>query len=254
MVTVIGRTPLPIRVEDTVRWGRVRPRFPLQSSKPWFNRLLFTLPRVQRRYVPSSLDKVEDIEEYRPGGFHPISIGDLLAKGRYKILHKLGFGGSSTVWLARDQRPRLPPTSPTNTSTALGPLVALKVLSARLSAERQRSEIAELAIPIKLAAFLRTSDSTLVHPHVQVVADHFMEEGPNGIHLCLVHPLAGPSVLSMSESPGRVSGSKRLRGDLARKVAKQTAMALDLFHSAGLVHGGSFTLRHRGECEFTNHS
>jgi len=44
---------------------------------------------------------------------------------------------------------------------------------------------------------------------------------------------------SMSDSPGRVSGSKRLRADLARKVAKQTARAVDLFHAAGLVHGGS---------------
>jgi len=99
-----------------------------------------------------------------------------------------------------------------NTSTALCPLVALKVVSARLSTEREKSEIAELAIPIKLAVFLRISNSTLVHPHVQVVADHFMKEGPNGVHLCLVHPLAGQSVLSLSESPGRVSGSKRLRG------------------------------------------
>ena len=44
---------------------------------------------------------------------------------------------------------------------------------------------------------------------------------------------------SMSDSPGRVSGSKRLRADLARKVSKQTARAVDLFHAAGLVHGGS---------------
>ena len=33
-------------------------------------------------------------------------------------------------------------------------------------------------------------------------------------------------------------GCGRLRGDLARKVAKQTANAVELMHSAGLVHGG----------------
>jgi serine/threonine-protein kinase SRPK3 len=213
--------------------GRVTPRFLLHlSSKPEFNRLLSVVP--QRRYVPSRLDNIENVEEYRPGGFHPISIGDVLAKGRYKVLHKLGFGGSSTVWLARDQRPQQPPVP---SPTTLGPLVALKVLSAELSSELKKSEIAELALPILLAAFLRVSDTPVRH-HVQVVEDHFMEEGPNGVHLCLVYPFAGPSVRSMLDSPGRVSGSRRLRADLARKVAKQTATAVDLFHCAGLVHGG----------------
>ena len=41
---------------------------------------------------------------------------------------------------------------------------------------------------------------------------------------------------------GRIEGSKRLRGDLARQVAMQTATAMELMHSAGLVHGGSLTL------------
>jgi len=212
--------------------GRVTPRFILHvSSKPEFNRLLSVVP--QRRYVPSRLENVENVEEYRPGGFHSISIGDVLAKGRYKFLHKLGFKGSSTVWFACDQCPQQPPALP----AILGPLMALRVLSAELSSEPKKSEIAELALPILLAAFLRVSDTPVCH-HVQVVEDHFMEEGPNGIHLCLVYPFAGLSVRSMSDSRGRVPGSRRLLADLAKKVAKQTATAVDLFHSAGLVHGG----------------
>ena len=158
----------------------------------------------------------------------------LVMLGRYKFLHKLGFRGSSTVWLAHDQCPQQPPVSP----TTLGLLVALKVLSAELSSELKKSEIAKLALPILLGIFLYASDTPVRH-HVQVTEDHFMEEGLNGLHLCLVYPFAGPSVRSMSDSPGRVSGSKRLRSDLARKVAKQTATVVDLFHSAGLVHGGS---------------
>src|ERR1700761_3690364 len=59
------------------------------------------------RFIPPGLDGLEWVEEYRPGGFHPISIGDEFAHGRYRVIHKLGFGGSSTIWLARDQQNQL---------------------------------------------------------------------------------------------------------------------------------------------------
>ena len=46
----------------------------------------------------------EPLHRYRQGGFHPIALGEYLKDGRYKVLHKLGWGGYSTVWAARDQR------------------------------------------------------------------------------------------------------------------------------------------------------
>ena len=54
----------------------------------------------------------EPLHRYRAGGYHPVRLGDLLEDGRYKVLRKLGWGGYSTVWAARDQRShRLPPLS-----------------------------------------------------------------------------------------------------------------------------------------------
>lgn len=44
----------------------------------------------------------EPICLYRPGGYHPVALGDQLQDGRYTIRHKLGFGAFSTVWLALD--------------------------------------------------------------------------------------------------------------------------------------------------------
>ena len=44
----------------------------------------------------------EDLEDYRPGGYHPVNIGDEFSNGRYVIVRKLGWGHFSTVWLARD--------------------------------------------------------------------------------------------------------------------------------------------------------
>lgn len=46
----------------------------------------------------------ENFLDYRPGGYHPVTLGDTLQDGRYKIHHKLGYGGFSTVWVARDSR------------------------------------------------------------------------------------------------------------------------------------------------------
>jgi hypothetical protein len=47
----------------------------------------------------------EDVEQYKPGGYHPVSLGSRL-NGRYTIQQKLGFGKYSTVWLAKDDKPR----------------------------------------------------------------------------------------------------------------------------------------------------
>ena len=48
-------------------------------------------------------DPVEDVQDYRRGGYHPIYVGDRLQNGRFLIVRKLGHGSYSTVWLARDQ-------------------------------------------------------------------------------------------------------------------------------------------------------
>lgn len=45
----------------------------------------------------------ESLSRYRAGGYHPVTLGDTFKDGRYKVHHKLGWGGSSTVWLAYDR-------------------------------------------------------------------------------------------------------------------------------------------------------
>lgn len=46
----------------------------------------------------------EALNRYKPGGYHPVHIGDTLNGGRYTIRHKLGWGGYGTSWLAFDKR------------------------------------------------------------------------------------------------------------------------------------------------------
>ncbi|KAJ8060102.1 hypothetical protein OCU04_011712 [Sclerotinia nivalis] len=63
------------------------------------------MPASPHPYQPSALDDIEELENFSPGGFHPIDIGDKIG-GRYKVIHKLGYGGFSTVYVytARLQR------------------------------------------------------------------------------------------------------------------------------------------------------
>ena len=49
------------------------------------------------------MENTEYIELYEPGGYHPVELGDKFSN-RYVVEHKLGYGGYSTVWLARDLR------------------------------------------------------------------------------------------------------------------------------------------------------
>lgn len=36
------------------------------------------------------------------GGYHPVKVGELYKQGQYVVLHKLGWGHFSTVWLVKD--------------------------------------------------------------------------------------------------------------------------------------------------------
>lgn len=71
------------------------PKGNLQDALPIFSKL--------------SLQNERGIEEgysvYRPGGFHPVQIGDIYNE-RYLVLSKLGYGLYSTVWLVRDTTSR----------------------------------------------------------------------------------------------------------------------------------------------------
>lgn len=55
------------------------------------------------RYASMLWMQQEWFYKYSQGGLHPVSLGDTFKDGRYKIVHKLGWGGFSTVWLARDR-------------------------------------------------------------------------------------------------------------------------------------------------------
>lgn len=84
----------------------------LEHMSTTFIRVLSPLAALRHRPWPSSpavapqLDIKESIEEektpyYSPAKFYPAHIGEVL-NDRYQLVTKLGYGSSSTIWLARD--------------------------------------------------------------------------------------------------------------------------------------------------------
>lgn len=66
-------------------------------------------PWPQLKFPTSRFDIVSDavlfeeeqLEGFQRGVYYPVNIGDLFASN-YQVVGKLGFGVTSTVWLARD--------------------------------------------------------------------------------------------------------------------------------------------------------
>ena len=62
-----------------------------------------SMAQLKDRDFLSFVEDAESFSGYSPGGYHPVHLGEHYGyEGRYKILHKLGNGTYSTVWLGKD--------------------------------------------------------------------------------------------------------------------------------------------------------
>lgn len=157
--------------------------------------------------------EVEDLEEnaeemihyYQRPFYYPIRIGMVLAR-RYRIEHKLGHGGFSTVWMAHD--------------TVRNQDVALKVPTLTSNTVDN-----EFAIHNEIRHRVKDS-SKLLLSH-----DSFSVSCSDRRHTVLVFPLRGPSLNSSFAS---MSMARRM------SAAKQVLQALKCLHDADIVHRGPF--------------
>ena len=154
-----------------------------------------------RFLLPQDVGNTEEVEDYKPGGFHPVHLGDRYDDGRYTIVNKLGAGGYATVWLARDEQSQK--------------WVALKITKADIY-EQYMS---------------RMSHRT----HTEGHSDHFDINGPNGRHLGLVLPVLGPSISALS-----YNFESRLTPKAARRAAFEATKSVHEFHQRGWTHGGKY--------------
>ncbi|KAI5247945.1 kinase-like protein [Aureobasidium subglaciale] len=168
----------------------------------------------------------EPLHRYRTRGYHPVRLGDRFAGDRYEILHKLGWGGYSITWIARDR------LSCRN--------VALKITISEASTSRNRER------QVLEALWQTEPPSEVQHQHVVRLFDAFKHVRPNGTHDCLILELLGPSIPTIIEA--RYS-DRRLPGKIATKLCKETSLALDILHKQGIGHGDL----HTGNIAFADH-
>jgi serine/threonine-protein kinase SRPK3 len=182
----------------------------------------------------ASLYCVEDPHKYTIGGYHPIDIGDQLHHGRYRIIHRLGDGGSATVWLALNQHY----DNAAHPDAPCWRYVAVKIATAS-------SNNHEAAILRRLQAGHRFHDGAdRKHPGSQFIIallDEFQVTGPNGSHCCIVTELLGPTIRDVKNCIS-LPGWAALPVLIGRRFAVQAANAVAFLHSQGIVHAGRFYL------------
>ncbi|KAF8850460.1 kinase domain-containing protein [Acephala macrosclerotiorum] len=147
------------------------------------------------------VEEFEPWERYNENLYYLVCIGKVLA-GRYRIKHKLGWGGFSTVWMAHDVQDRKD--------------VALKIMVPGEKAEYEYQMQNEI---------IRTVRDT---SHLVTLQGSFLLPGHGGnYHRVLVLPLLIPSL-----------GFRVKKLPVATRVsaAKQLLVALKGLHDVGLVH------------------
>ncbi|KAI0860030.1 kinase-like domain-containing protein [Xylaria cubensis] len=166
----------------------------------------------QLYYEPRDIGDIEDVEEYRPGGLHPVDMFDTLLDDRFEVCHKLGSGGMATVWLCYEK--------------AVKKWKAIKINTA----DRSNEDSPE----IRVSKVLQKSGDTsqlLQDYHIAMPLETFWIEGPNGKHLCTVLPVMGPR---LSEWRHMSLGTDATR---INNVCHQFTKGLDYLHSHGICHG-----------------
>jgi serine/threonine-protein kinase SRPK3 len=162
----------------------------------------------------------EGTKDYRPGGYHPVEVGDSFCGGRYHVIRKLGWGQFSTVWLARDDSVQ---------RGGSGREVAIKVTKgSRREAKSSRCEIAMLEEMRRLDP----GDSMCC---VRLL-DSFEHQGPNGLHVCMVLEPLAEDLLSLADDEDLAPGG-RLPLPLVRRIVRQLLVGLAFVHGeCRLVH------------------
>lgn len=187
----------------------LRPCSPHSNSSPDYRAQISSMSTHCALY--EHIDDVERLDYYRPGGYHPIQIDDAL-QGRYRIVHKLGYGSYSTIWLARDEQ-------------------TAKYAAIKVGTADHGSKEVDLLTRISTSAGENREFGGNLLPQV---LDCFNIDGPNGTHPCFV---TAPARCILSDA-AEAADYEPFQLHVARSLAAQLTIAVAYVHELGYVHGG----------------
>lgn len=176
-------------------------------------------------------DDDEDEESYKPGGYHPVRIGDVF-NDRFKVTEKLGWGHFSTVWKCFDMQ--------------TSHYVALKVQkSAKQYHEAAKDEVALLQCVVQTAQKCDVKELKVVE-----LIDSFDHVGPHGtresqgivqmlclrvifVDVCMIFEMLGDNLLSLV----RFYNYRGIPMPLVRRLTRDILEGLDFLHrQCNIIH------------------
>ena len=187
------------------------------------------------KYTDSDNSEDEGMEDYKPGGYHPVHVGEVFLD-RYIVIQKLGWGHFSTVWLSKDMK--------------FDTFVALKIQkSAQHYLDAAYDEVEILQELEKYNFEEEWTESvkrywkdqpekirngiTMGHSQVVQLLNSFIHHGPNGRHFCMVFEIMGVTLLEIIKR----YNYQGVPLPYVRIMAKQILIGLDFLHRmCNIIH------------------
>ncbi|CAB9499444.1 SRSF protein kinase 1 [Seminavis robusta] len=178
-------------------------------------------------------DEDEGESGYKPGGYHPVNVGDVFNQGRYVVIKKLGWGHFSTVWMVKDRK-----------AQAAGKGTHFYALKVQKSAEHYTEAAMDEVELLDCIAQKRKHEATLLgNPStdeegvtaVQMVDhakfsatlhDSFFHTGPNGRHMCMVFSMLGCNLLSVIKA----FNYRGIPIEVVKRMIQGVCKGLDFLH------------------------
>ena len=180
------------------------------------------------QYTDSNTSVDEGLEDYKPDGYHPVHIGEILLE-RYVIMQKLGYGHFSTAWLALDSKYgnyvciKIQKSEERYILAAYDEVEILQELSKHYYDKEWIKSLEEYYKdePDKLKSIHKKENS-----HVVQLLNSFIYYGQNGKHFCMVFEVMGVTLLEIIKK----YNYKGIPIPLVRVITKQILIGLDFLH------------------------
>jgi len=153
-------------------------------------------------------DEQEEVDDYSPGGYHPVKIGEIL-RSRYMVIRKLGWGHFSTVWLCTDRYSKK--------------YVAVKIVKSEDSYSDSACDEISLLRSIHGADRMDLKREKIVQ-----LFDEFKIGGIHGNHVCMVMEVVGSDNLLKVITGSDYKGVPIMN---VRSIIRQVLEALDYLHT-----------------------